>query len=267
MFSLKWKKLLKRKPLRILILGDVDTGKTTFSLYLTQKLLDKKRKVCLFCTDIGQSLVGPPSCIAYKILKKSFRKIPAHLKEERMEFIGSFSPVSILLPFLVNIKILLEEVENKVDTIVINTTGYIKTKEAVFLKIEKIRLIKPDIIFAFQRKKELEPILEKFYSHPHLKIYHLKPPSSIRKRTLKERAEYRQNILKNFFKNSYLYKIETKTSYLREKMLVGLLNKELKTVSLGIVIKIDKDKITLLTPLKNLREIKFTKPSSISWGG
>ena len=238
MFPLNSKELIRRKALRILILGDVDTGKTTFSLYLTQKLLERKKKACLFCTDVGQSLVGPPSCIAYKILKKPFKKVPVHLKEERMEFVGSFSPASVLLPFLVNIKILLEEIEDKVDTIVMNTTGYVKTKEAIFLEIEKIRLTKPNVIFAFQREKELEPILENFYSYPYLKIYHLRPPLSVRKRPFKERVEYRENILKKFFRNSFLHQVEMRESNLKKRILVGLLDERQRTVSLGIIKKL-----------------------------
>jgi polynucleotide 5'-hydroxyl-kinase GRC3/NOL9 len=255
-------------PLKILILGDVDTGKTFLSLQLARMSLEKNRKVAILCCDLGQSLVGPPATVAYKVLKKRILLRKAlYLKEDRMEFIGSFSPSGFLLSFLINIKLLLEEIENKADIIIVNTTGYVKTKEAVYLKTEKIRLIRPNIIFALQRKRELEPILDKFYSYPDLKIYHFKTSPYVKRRTSKERRNYRHKILKIFFKNASLHRLKIESSSLEDKMLIGLLDKRQRTVSLGLIKKVKENSINLLTPLKKLDTIKFIKPSLIFWEG
>lgn len=60
----------------------------------------------------------------------------------------------------------------------------------------------------------------------------------MRKRPFKERVEYRENILKKFFRNSFLHQVEMRESNLKKRILVGLLDERQRTVSLGIIKKL-----------------------------
>ena len=60
----------KGKLYKVLVLGEVDTGKTFFSTYLANRLLSKIGKTAILDTDTGQSDIGCPGCFGMLVLKK-----------------------------------------------------------------------------------------------------------------------------------------------------------------------------------------------------
>ena len=55
----------QKKPTVIMVVGGVDSGKTSFCTYLTNKMVNDKCKVAVIDEDLGQSDIGPPSTVAY----------------------------------------------------------------------------------------------------------------------------------------------------------------------------------------------------------
>jgi polynucleotide 5'-hydroxyl-kinase GRC3/NOL9 len=51
---------LQAKPVVIMVLGTVDSGKTSFCTYLVNKLLSQKKKVAVLDGDLGQSDIETP---------------------------------------------------------------------------------------------------------------------------------------------------------------------------------------------------------------
>ncbi|MGC9346339.1 MAG: Clp1/GlmU family protein, partial [Candidatus Bathyarchaeales archaeon] len=61
---------IQMRPVTAMVLGTVDSGKTSFCTYLTNKLLNGKQKVAILDGDLGQSDVGPPCTVAYAFVTK-----------------------------------------------------------------------------------------------------------------------------------------------------------------------------------------------------
>ncbi|GAG69828.1 unnamed protein product, partial [marine sediment metagenome] len=61
--------ILSNKKGIIFLLGQTDTGKTTFAKELIKRYLEKNKKVAFIDSDVGQSTIGPPTTIGLKLIK------------------------------------------------------------------------------------------------------------------------------------------------------------------------------------------------------
>jgi len=82
-----------------------------------------------------------------------------------------------------------EYVKNKwqVDTVVVNTDGWVLDEEAVIFKRQLIERVKPTVIVAIQVENELAPILNGYGN-----VVVLPPPPYARKRTREDRKIHRE---------------------------------------------------------------------------
>jgi len=260
---LKDRNFLNKKLLKIIILGKTDTGKTFLSFKLAKEFLKLKKRVGILCSDLGQSSVGPPGCVSFKVIFSEKELKSFYLPADFMEFVGSLSPSENLTSHLLATRLILDRALKKTDVIIINTTGYIKEK-GVFLKVLKIRITNPDVIVAIQEKDELEKILNLFEGV--IYIIRLKKSKRVKKRTKKMRAKFREELFKAYFKNSELvnFLINSNLKFFREKMIVGFLDKKLNTLGLGKIEEIRKGKLKILVPSSvNKEKIKFILPPTI----
>jgi len=176
----------------VLVLGAVDTGKTTIISYLSNELLKKGYSVGVVDADIGQSDIGPPTTIALGLVREPFSML-YELKPESMYFVGSTSPKSYLLPMIVGTKKMVENANT--DFVLIDTTGLIQFTGRA-LKTYKIEILKPDFIIALQRKDELEPILKPF---EYINIIRLTVSEKANKKGIEARRFLRELSFKKYF--------------------------------------------------------------------
>lgn len=134
--------------LRIMIMGPTDCGKT----YLCHKILSflLRRRISpvgFFDLDIGQSSIGPPGTIGYRLIR-SVDELE-HLQDPpiiHLGFIGALTPYGNEGRVYSRIKDILRWTPTNVK-MVIDTTGYRNvTPEVIRLKCEKIKIISPDIV-------------------------------------------------------------------------------------------------------------------------
>ncbi|HAV42591.1 TPA: polyhydroxyalkanoate depolymerase, partial [bacterium] len=109
----------------IIVIGAVDTGKTTLVTYLANKAAEGGKVVGIVDADIGQSDIGPPTTIGLGMIKEpveDLRKItPADLY-----FVGSLSPKGHLLPMVVGTRRMVEHAfQLGAQKVIIDTTGLI----------------------------------------------------------------------------------------------------------------------------------------------
>ena len=65
------KKLLTlEKPITILIMGGIDSGKTSFCTFLVNAAVKDNLRTCVIDADLGQSDVGPPSTVGFNFITK-----------------------------------------------------------------------------------------------------------------------------------------------------------------------------------------------------
>lgn len=181
-------------PGKIMVLGDVDTGKTEFCRFLVNSGLEKKYTVGVLDLDIGQSHIGPPGSLGFGIAKKRVRnleKVPAEI----IYPVGALSPTGITEHIVSTLKTMLPKIPESVDFLVVDTTGYICTDEALNLKLQKINLINPDRIVIIEEDNELEGLVKRLDA---TRVYRFPVNSKAKPKSIEKRTKFREQSAKKY---------------------------------------------------------------------
>lgn len=144
---------------RVLLLGAPDVGKTTLARLLVNRSVSVGKQTFLIDSDLGQSEVGPPACVALAKLNEPVRSL-AELHPQSLLFIGNTSPSYQPLEQLTAVRRLADEAGT--GFLVIDTGGYVLGATARRLNQQLIDILAPDHIVAMQRKNELEQTIAPF---------------------------------------------------------------------------------------------------------
>jgi polynucleotide 5'-hydroxyl-kinase GRC3/NOL9 len=172
----------------VLILGMMDVGKSTVAAMLGNKALAKGYKVAIVDADVGQNDLGPPTTVSMTRLTRYVTHL-RQLVAEKSIFLQATSLERIWPRAVEKIAMATEYAKNKwqVDTVVVNTDGWVLDEEAVIFKRRLIERIKPTVIVAIQVENELAPILNGFGN-----VIILPPPPYAKKRTREDRKIHRE---------------------------------------------------------------------------
>ncbi len=273
--------LMNAKRFVSVVLGDVDVGKSSFILYLANRLVSEGYRIGIIDCDIGQSDIGPPGTIGLSILDKP---IYSYSDAELFNayFIGDKTPTGHLLPMVIGSRRMLEEAfETGVDGVLINTTGFIYGGVARALKMYKIEALKPTHIFGLQYRHELEPLI-RFLGIRDL-VYLVEVPKYISRKGLSTRRIFRKLKMGEYFKyvrvlslNLNEVKIEntvlsavTRLKYI-DDLVYSLISKRVEGVyidrdSIYMCFKDNLDKSQLMKLINRFREeFKEVKVISLS---
>lgn len=154
-------RIVKEKARTILVLGEVDTGKSFFATYLANKLLEKGIRPAVLDGDPGQSDIGIPGTLGLAVLKKQVVFL-TEAEVSSIYFLGSHSPGLHFLPTIVGTKRLAEVGLKEADTVIVNTTGWVQGDGGRVLKRSKMEILSPDIVVLLQRKEELEHLVKNY---------------------------------------------------------------------------------------------------------
>lgn len=180
---------LPARPNTAMILGAVDSGKTSFCTYLTNRLLREKRKVAVLDGDVGQSDIGPPSTVAYALVSRPITDLFS-LRAKNAVFIGETSPSKAtgkIIEALVSLKKQL--LNSDAESVVINTDGWTEAECAINYKIQLIEKLNPDVIFCLQQKDELAPLISSLQK---FRTAIVESPSTRRERDFEKRKNLRE---------------------------------------------------------------------------
>lgn len=183
----------------VMLMGGMDTGKTTLSRQIAQEAVAVGRSVGLVDSDVDNSSIGPPTCVGLKLIRS-----PADLDDvsvaDHLHFVGGTSPSRLVLQQVIATASLVERArEAGVDMVVIDTTAAVSGVAGETLKYHKMELCRPDRVVALQRGGEMEPMvgmLKRFFS-AHIDI--LPTGSGIAVRSPDERAAQRTERLRHAF--------------------------------------------------------------------
>jgi len=189
-----------KKPVKVIIIGEVDSGKSTLITYLANTIFAAGPKVAIIDLDVGQSNIGPPTTIGMGLLGKPVLSMD-EIDAKEICFVGSTSPQKHLLRALVGLERLLSKAIEEADVILIDTTGWILGGAARAYKTAKIDLIQPDIIVALEHKDEIEHIIRP-YEYTKIKIIRAEVSDKIRPRNVNVRRSLRMRLFSRYFANS-----------------------------------------------------------------
>jgi len=191
--------LSHKKPVTVMVMGDVDSGKTSFCAYLLNLALKKGWKEAIVDGDLGQSDIGPPSTIGFSYITAPV-KDPFEIEAENAYFVGVTSPsgtVDRVVNGLTAMKT--KALEGGVEFLVINTDGWVDGEDAAEYKRQLTEKMDPDVVVGIQQGEELAPILTTLKKTRTLKV---DSSQAVRKRDREKRKILRELGYKKYLKGA-----------------------------------------------------------------
>lgn len=193
-------RLLARRG-TIVLLGGIDTGKTSFGLKVIETALSQGLSTAFVDADIGQSTIGPPGCVGLKFLNDLELLDRTKLGDaDELAFVGSAAPPGHLLPLVAGTgRLVMNARQAGAEVILVDTTGFISGVQAEILKYHKLQLVRPDAVVGFQRGQELDPLIgvvERFLAAD---VTALKVHPAVKERSIEERLAYREARFADYF--------------------------------------------------------------------
>jgi polynucleotide 5'-hydroxyl-kinase GRC3/NOL9 len=195
---------IQTKPVTAIVLGTVDSGKTSFCTYLVNRLLNEKHKVAILDGDLGQSDIGPPCTLAYAFVSKHVTDL-FNLEAKNAFFVGVTSPSKAVEKVIQGMTLLYAEIlSGNPDFVVINSDGWVEGEEAIAYKVQLIEKINPGIIYCIQQDEKLKPLLEAVKD---FKTVVIDSPQTIKQRSREKRRSLRELGYIKYLKNARVQSI------------------------------------------------------------
>jgi polynucleotide 5'-kinase involved in rRNA processing len=185
----------------VMLVGDIDAGKTTFGIELARRATERGIPTAIVDADIVQSTVGPPTTVGLKLCGglPNFDRISLRVPDA-MGFVGSLVPKGHLLPLVTNTAKLVDKArEAGCRMIVVDTTSLVSGIYGQTLKFFKMDLVRPDVIVALERGGELEPVLGIAQRFTPAEVVEVEVPSEAVMRTVDERISFREEQFGAYF--------------------------------------------------------------------
>ncbi|HVH15752.1 MAG TPA: Clp1/GlmU family protein [Candidatus Angelobacter sp.] len=199
--------IVKRQRGVCVIIGDVDSGKSSLCTFLANKCLEDEERVGVVDADVGQADIGPPTTLSSSVVKApiiGMHKIAADLSL----FIGDTSPSSVPDKVVASATRLKKSIASLVDIVLVNTDGWLAEFNALRHKALLLDEVQPDLVLGLGRSYEtINPLLEK------VKVASLRLPSSsfARARSKEERRRSREAGYRRFLEGSHKFGINQET--------------------------------------------------------
>ncbi len=143
----------------LVILGDVDSGKSTLSTFLANQFSHHGGSVSVIDGDVGQADIGPPTTISVARLREPVFDLQK-LHPETSLFIGDTSP-SIVSEKVLNGLVRLRDIATKdSDLVIVNTDGWVSGEEAFRYKKKLVESIRPNLVIGIDVAGEMRELLD-----------------------------------------------------------------------------------------------------------
>ncbi len=254
----------------VLVVGAVDTGKSTLVRYLWSRL-SGQTPLAVIDADIGQSVLGPPTTQTLRLATPDDPSaFPPRGRMARW-FVGAISPRGHMLPTVIGVSRLVALAKRwGAQTILVDTTGMVAPHVGgVALKWAKFDLVRPDVVIALQRERELEPLIAPWRYSRRFRLIELPVSPLVRVRTRAERVSWRQYRFRVYFRRARDLEIPVERLALLgtgkpvPERLVGFLDRHGFLQALGIVREWDGRKMRVFTPLQRPEYVDAIRLGSV----
>jgi polynucleotide 5'-hydroxyl-kinase GRC3/NOL9 len=247
----------------LMVFGAPDTGKSTFAQYLYRRLCADSRRAAYLDGDPGQSTLGPPTTMTLAINTSGDDSFPP-VGKTWSRFVGAVSPTRHMLPVLVNAARLAQAAQEAgADAIIYDTSGLVNPAQGGHhLKLAKVDLLRPTVVFGLECDNELGPILAPL-RNSRARVTRLRPSNAVQPRDVPARQAHRALRFARYFADARQVtvswdRLAVSPSRFAFNQLVALQDAEGFTLGLGIVTLSDAaaKQVRLLTPLASLDGVK-----------
>jgi polynucleotide 5'-hydroxyl-kinase GRC3/NOL9 len=187
------------KPVIVMVVGGMDSGKTSFCTFLVNEALTNKLRTGVIDADLGQSDVGPPSTVGFNFVTEPVKDL-FDIDAQDAVFVGSTSPSGAINKVIEGLTKLKDRVmEAGADFMVINTDGWVEGEEAAAYKARLTEKVGPNAVVGMQQSNELTPILNSLHG---VKVFVIDSPQLIRSRSREKRKILRELSYKKYLKGA-----------------------------------------------------------------
>lgn len=185
----------------VFLLGEIDTGKTTFGIELVRRATEAGIPAALVDAEIAQSTVGPPTTIGLKLCAQMTSFTRETLRSaDSLSFVGALTPRGFMLGQVTGVaKLVHRAKEAGCRLIVIDTTGHIAGISGQQLKFHKLDVVRPDAVVAFEGGGELEPCVGIAQRFTTAEILEVAVPDEVVVRSVDERMAFREEQFAAYF--------------------------------------------------------------------
>jgi len=244
----------------LLIIGAPDVGKSTFARYLFQKVQTLSRRVAFLDGDPGQSSFGPPTTMTL-----TFEIGESARNQVWRSFVGALSPSGHMLQVLTGAaKLVGVSRKAGAQVTIYDTTGLINQNQGgLSLKLAKIDLLRPTVVFTIQREKELEFLLGPIRRTQRVHVEEMHSSPAAHQRDFTKRQLHRIKQFVGYFSTAQALKViwprvaVFPAPRFTTNRLVAFEDAGGFTLGLGIVQRIDHDakEVVLFKPLTSLDRV------------
>jgi polynucleotide 5'-kinase involved in rRNA processing len=182
-----------------LLVGGVDTGKTSLATFLANGLLARGFRIGLVDADPGQSEIGPPTTIGLGSVTRMLARL-GDADVLGLSFVGSTSPQGHVKATIAATQRMVERAfALGFERVVVDTCGLIDGPLGRLLKRRKIERLDPDLVICLERREECEPILGMYREQRRPEILRLPVGPHARRRSAVERRQHRQTAFDAYF--------------------------------------------------------------------
>ncbi|MCZ2809246.1 MAG: Clp1/GlmU family protein [Candidatus Bathyarchaeota archaeon] len=192
------------KPVTVMVIGGMDSGKTSFCTFLANEAVMKKWRTSVIDADLGQSDVGPPSTVGFNFVTGPVKDL-FDIDAQDAVFVGSTSPSGAINKVIEGLTQLKDRVmEAGVDFLVINTDGWVEGEEAAAYKVRLAEKVGPSAVVGMQRGNELTAILNALHG---VKVLVIDSPQLIQPRSREKRKLLRELSYKKYLKRAKMHSL------------------------------------------------------------
>ncbi|MBW2071603.1 MAG: 50S ribosome-binding GTPase [Deltaproteobacteria bacterium] len=248
----------------LLVIGAPNVGKSTFARYLYQQLAARQQRVAFLDGDPGQTTLSAPTTMTLALGRSGDHDFPPRGRMWQ-SFVGAVTPAGHMLQVVIGAARLVRAAQRAgVEIIVYDTTGLVNPfRGGVYLKLAKINLLRPTVVFAIQSARELECLLQPLRRSKRVELIELSISPGARTRDATTRQAHRAAQFSRYFTNSLPLTIHwprlavLPAPRFVANQLVALEDEEGLMLGLGIVLESDQNakKVVLYTPVTSIDRV------------
>ncbi|UCE57409.1 MAG: hypothetical protein JSW19_03350 [Candidatus Bathyarchaeota archaeon] len=188
-----------KKPVTVMVMGGVDSGKTSFCTFLANEVFRKKLKAGVIDADLGQSDVGPPSTIGFNQIYEPVKDL-FDIRASDAFFVGLTSPAGVVNKVMEGLAELKSKaMKTGLDFLIINTDGWVEGEDATKYKIQLAKTVSPSVVVGMRREDDLTPILTALKE---VKVLAIDSPQLVKQRNREKRKILRELSYKKYLKHA-----------------------------------------------------------------
>lgn len=163
----------------VMMLGDIQTGKTTLARMLVRDAVEHGRTVAYVDGDVAAATVGPVGCVGLKVVSTLDECDALEIPDE-LRFVGAIEPDGVVLAHVVAVAALVDVARERVDLVICDTSGVVTGVVGQTLTYHLVELLKPELVIAIERGEELTPVISMVRRFLSARVAEVDPPANVR---------------------------------------------------------------------------------------